>query len=156
MSEDKFGEPMPSRHAFGGANFHLHLLAIAPTAYMMQVLNKLVQFTPKYRRAVFNDRKIARACRREFEHKAAELGITLYACEFGPDHVHLFVGNCKNYTVPKLAQHFKGASSRALRRNLWEHVMCYEWGASFWSDGYFYESIGRMTTESIKFYIERQ
>jgi len=51
MPEDKFCEPMPSRHAFGGANFHL-------------------QFTPKYRRAAFNDCEIAHACRREFERKA--------------------------------------------------------------------------------------
>jgi len=52
MPEDKFCEPMPSRHAFGGANFHL-------------------QFTPKYRRALFNDCEIAHACRRELERKAA-------------------------------------------------------------------------------------
>ena len=30
------------------------------------------------------------------------------------------------------------------------------WGGSFWSDGYFYESIGRVTSETMKFYIERQ
>lgn len=137
MSEIKFGEPMPSRHTVGGANFHL-------------------QFTPKYRRPVFNDPTIMRACRHEFERKAKQLGIALHACEFGPDHVHLFVGNCKNYSVPQLAQHFKGSSSRVLRRDLWERVRKYEWGASFWSDGYFYESIGRMTTESVRFYIERQ
>jgi len=137
MLENKFGEPMPSRHTVGGANFHL-------------------QFTPKYRRKVFNDREIVRACKHEFERKASELGVTLYACEFGPDHVHLFIGNCKNYSLPKLAQHFKGSSSRALRRNLSEHVRQYEWGESFWSDCYFYDSIGRMTTENVSFYIERQ
>ena len=33
------------------------------------------------------------------------------ACEFGPDHVHLFVSRCKkNYSVPYLVQRFKGAS----------------------------------------------
>ena len=34
--------------------------------------------------------------------------------------------------------------------------MAFLWGDSFWSDGYFYESIGRVTTDTIRFYIERQ
>lgn len=44
------------------------------------------------------------------------------ALEFGPDHVHLFVGNCKKYSVPQIAQYFKGVSSRELRKRYWEHV----------------------------------
>jgi hypothetical protein len=27
---------------------------------------------------------------------------------------------------------------------------------SFWSDGYFYESVGRVTSESVEYYINRQ
>ena len=30
------------------------------------------------------------------------------------------------------------------------------WGDSFWSDGYFYESVGRVTSESVEYYIKRQ
>jgi REP element-mobilizing transposase RayT len=53
-----------------------------------------------------------KACRRSFEETCAALGITLVACEFGPDHAHVFVGNCKNYAVPTMVQRLKGASSR--------------------------------------------
>ena len=29
-------------------------------------------------------------------------------------------------------------------------------GSSLWSDGYFYESVGRVTSSTVKFYIDRQ
>lgn len=34
--------------------------------------------------------------------------ITMVACEFGPDHAHVFVGNCKNYAVPEMVQRLEG------------------------------------------------
>ena len=51
---------------------------------------------------------------------------------------------------------FKGASSRVIRRDYWRNVKKKLWGKKFWSAGYFAESIGRITSESIIYYIERQ
>lgn len=126
-----------SAHAVGNANWHL-------------------QFTPKYRAPAFRDDALREACLAEFRAVAARLGVGLEACEFGPDHVHLFVTRAKNYSAAELAQRFKGASSRALRRDLGDRVRLYEWGDSFWSDGYFHESVGRVTSERARYYIERQ
>jgi REP element-mobilizing transposase RayT len=88
--------------------------------------------------------------------KAKQLGIALEAIEFGPDHVHLFVTNCRKHSVSSLAFHFKGSSSYFLRKHAWDEIRHMLWGSSFWSDGYFYESVGRVTSDSIKYYIERQ
>jgi REP element-mobilizing transposase RayT len=55
-----------------------------------------------------------------------------------------------------MVNQLKGYSSRLIRKNLPEDVLPFLWGDSFWSDGFFYESIGRVTTETITFYIERQ
>ena len=68
-------------------------------------------FTPKYRRDMFADGEVRRACLESFARTCYELRIGLEACEFGPDHVHLFVSRCKNYSVRYLVQRFKGASS---------------------------------------------
>ena len=38
----------------------------------------------------------------------------------------------------------------------WDRVKQKPWGSSFWSDGYFYESIGSVTSEAIEYYITRQ
>ncbi len=126
-----------SKHSLGEANYHF-------------------QFTPKYRRDIFSDPLVKKACNASLRRVAERLGLRLYALEFGPDHCHLFVGNCKNYTVPELAHRFKGASSRELRRDHWGRVQCKLWGDSFWSAGYFYESIGRVTSDAIEYYITRQ
>ncbi|MCK4614075.1 MAG: transposase, partial [Thermoplasmata archaeon] len=47
-------------------------------------------------------------------------------------------------------------SSRYIRSTMVKELQPYLWGDSFWSDGYFYESVGRVTSKTIKFYIERQ
>jgi putative transposase len=113
-----------------------------------------VVFTPKYRRDVFADVEVRRMCLESFARTCYELGIGLEACEFGPDHVHLFVSGCRNYSVPYLVQRFKGASSYRIRKELWERVKGKLWGDSFWSDGYFYRSIGSTTSDAVQYYIE--
>ena len=125
------------KHSVGGSNYHL-------------------QFTPKYRRKIFLYGKVRRLCKALIKRKAYRLGVTLESIEFGPDHVHIFVTNCRKYSVSDLAFHFKGSTSYYIRKHAWNEVRTMLWGGSFWSDGYFYESVGRVTSESIKFYIERQ
>jgi REP element-mobilizing transposase RayT len=88
--------------------------------------------------------------------KIHELGIVLEAIEFGPEHVHLFVTNCQKYDVPTMLHHIKGFSSWFLRKNYWDLFKDELWGDSFWSDGKFFESIGRVTADNVKFYITRQ
>ena len=84
------------------------------------------------------------------------LGINLSALEFGPDHVHLFLEDCKNFSVSKLVQHFKGYSSRLVRKEFWDLLQERHPGRSFWTSGNFHESIGNVTEEHVKYYIEKQ
>jgi putative transposase len=111
-------------------------------------------FTPKYRRDVFRDGEVRRTCLESFARTCYELSIRMEACEFGPDHVHLFVSRCKNYSVPYMVQRFKGASAHRIRHELWERVRGKLWGDSFWSDGYFYRSVGSTTAEAVQYYVE--
>ena len=130
-------EPTKYSHCVVGSNYHF-------------------QFTPGYRREIYRDLELKNACKKVFYEIAERLGVTIEAIEFGPEHVHLFVSNCKKYSVEKLAMRFKGASSRTLRRDYWSKVKKKLWGKKFWSAGYFAESIGRITSDSIIYYIERQ
>lgn len=124
-------------HCLGEANYHL-------------------QLTPKYRRAVFSNVQVKKACEKSLRNVALRLGIELAALEFGPEHTHLFVCNCRKYSVSQLAHRLKGASSRELREKYAEQLKHMHLGDSFWSDGYFFESVGRVTSETVRFYIERQ
>lgn len=114
------------------------------------------QFTPKYRREVFENEKVRDVCEQAFKKIAQKLGLIFHAHEFGPEHDHLFVGNTVKYTVSYLVQRFKGYSSWKIRRECWDEIKDKLCGDSFWHDGYFHEFIGRFTNDSMRYYIEGQ
>jgi len=123
-------------HSVGESNYHL-------------------QFTPKYRKKVFANPVIKAECERVLLGIAKQMRIIVAGIGFGPDHVHMFVSNCKNYSVVKLVNQLKGVSSRVLRANLWRELAVYYWGDSFWSDGDFHRSVGAVTYDVMKFYVEK-
>jgi putative transposase len=98
---------------------------------------------------------IQKACRASFQQIAMHWGVSLEACEFGPDHTHLFITKWKNFAVAQLAQFFKGASARQMRKDFPEFFRRMRTGKSMWTDGYFYETCGSVTADARKFYIER-
>jgi len=113
-----------------------------------------LQFTPAYRRPVFEIPKVRRLVRLYLENKTKRMGIILAGIGFGPDHLHVFVCNFKNYSIAELARQLKGFVSRMMRKNhkkLFRHLL---WGDKFWTSGYFHRTVGAVTTETMKFYIE--
>jgi len=72
-----------------------------------------------------------------------------------PDHVHMLVQLRPDISVSKVVQLFKGKSSRILRREFPSLVEFY-WGDNFWSDGFFVETVGKVSLEKIKDYIKSQ
>jgi len=114
-----------------------------------------LQFTPKYRRPVFKEEILRKFCRGFSYLIAGKLGIRLVAVNFGPDHMHIFLGNCKHYSDEELAQRFKGRLSYEVRRRFPDILHRYRLRDSFWSDGYFYETCGNVTAASREYYIKR-
>lgn len=126
-----------SRHCVGGWNYHM-------------------QFTPKYRRDVFERKEVREIVRMAFEDEARKMGVRIEVVEFGPDHVHLFVTGCRKIAADEIVGKLKGYSSWFIRKNYTKLIKRYRLGGSFWTDGYFCESIGRVTSTTVRFYIERQ
>ena len=122
-------------HAVGEFNFH-------------------IQLTPAYRQDIFADEKVLKLTKAYIIAKMEELKIKIVALEFGPDHVHIFVANCKNYAPCKVVQYINGFSSLMMRKNHWALFKHKLWGDKFWSEGYFCRSIGSTTTEAVEFYIK--
>ena len=116
--------------------------------------NYHIQLTPAFRRKVFADEKVRKLTHAYLVAKIEELKLNLVAIEFGPNHVHLFVANCKNYAPCKIIQFLKGFSSRMMRKNHFELFRMFLWGDKFWSEGYFCRSIGETTSEAVEHYIK--
>jgi putative transposase len=69
------------------------------------------------------------------------------------DHVHLLLSIPPQLALSKIVQQLKGITSRKLQQEFPELRKRY-WGQHFWARGYFVVSMGNVTTEMIKNYIE--
>jgi len=106
----------------------------------------------KYRRKVLVG-AVADELRSLLYQKAQELGVTIDALEIMLDHVHLFIESDPNEAPQRLANQFKGYTSRMLRL---KHPQLRSRLPSTWSRGYYGGSIGHVSEETIKRYIEMQ
>jgi putative transposase len=116
--------------------------------------NLHLQFTPKYRKQIFEDKDVRAECEKQFEEIAARLKVQLAGIGFGPDHAHAFLTDWKNYSIAQLAQRFKGASARVIRQKLPVRLIVKGlYGDSMWSDGYMHRTVGAVTAETMKKYV---
>ena len=69
------------------------------------------------------------------------------------DHVHLFVSSPPGLLVSQIVQYVKGKSSYVLQQEFPELKRRY-WGRHLWARGYFCATVGQMTEEMIKQYLE--
>lgn len=111
-----------------------------------------IVFCPKFRRKVLVEGIDARL-KELFMEKADELGITIERMEVMPDHVHLFVKSKPTYAVHFVVNQLKGYSSVTLRR---EFPKLRSRLPTLWTRSYFVESIGHISEETVKRYIEEQ
>ncbi|MBI3009239.1 MAG: IS200/IS605 family transposase [Candidatus Omnitrophica bacterium] len=134
MQEIKF-QLTKGSHSVGESNFHL-------------------VFTVAYRRNIFKSAHVLEQTRAYLLEKATEMKITVASLEFGPDHLHMFVGNCRRYSAETLAHDLKGFVSHEMREHHFVWIRAWLWGKKFWTRGYFYRSVGSVRADTVKFYID--
>ena len=116
--------------------------------------NYHIQITPAYRRPVMENDKVDKLVKAYITAKLNELRVDVVTMKGGPDHLHIFVANCKNVAPSELVRQLKGFSSFMMRKNHKQLFGFYLWGDKFWSEGYFCRSIGSTTTEAVEYYIK--
>ena len=113
-----------------------------------------IVWIPKYRKRVLRG-KIAERIE-ELLRQCAEVNRwELHELNVQPDHIHMLIQLTPSISVSKAVQYFKGGSSKVIREEfpeLEEHL----WGDSFWSDGYFSETVGQVNWDTIRAYIKNQ
>ena len=82
-------------------------------------------------------------------------GMTIVQGNIGKDHVHMLLSYPPSLTVSKIVQYLKGRSSRLLQEEFPELKKRY-WGQHLWGRGYFCATVGSVTEETIRRYIENQ
>lgn len=107
---------------------------------------------PKYRRKVLINGVDIRL-KELLNQKATEHGWTIEKMEIMPDHVHIFIKTTPNDSPVFIISQLKGYTSFILRKE-------FEWLKSrlptLWTRSYYVESIGHISEDIIKKYIEDQ
>ena len=132
----------------------MSICQLVRSAHCVGEFNGHLVLTPAYRRAIFADQLVSELTAAYILQKSQQMGIRVAAMEFGPDHTHIFVENWRCYAPSELARQLKGYSSYMMRKGhhpLFEHEL---WGDKFWSGGYFFRTVGAVTSETVKHYIE--
>ena len=123
------------------------------SGHTMGETNLHLQFTPAYRRDIFSEPLARELTVAYIMQRSKKMKIEIAAIECGPDHLHLFVKNWKNWKIPVLTGQLKTYSSRMMRKG---HKYLFDgklWGPKFWSAGYFHRTVGIVTSGTVKRYI---
>ena len=113
-----------------------------------------VVWITKYRKKILND-KIADRLKVLLMQGCSAKGITIIKGSVKTDHVHLLISANPSLSIAQIMQYLKGRSSKKLQE---EFVTLRKqfWGQHMWATGYFCRTVGTVTNEIIKEYIENQ
>jgi putative transposase len=109
---------------------------------------------PKYRRRVIQGKIAIRL--KSLMYQACRMNRWwISEMSIQADHLHIVVELPPQVSVAEVVKIFKGGTSRILRKEFPE-LEEFLWGESFWADGYFAETVGKVDEEVVKRYIRQQ
>jgi len=106
----------------------------------------------KYRYKVLKD-EIGQRTKELIRRICNEESVEILSGTVSPDHVHILVSYDPSLCISTLVKYLKGKTSRKLQMEFPELRKKY-WGQHLWARGYFGVSVGNVTVEMIKEYIE--
>ena len=113
-----------------------------------------VVWVTKYRYPVLKN-EIGYRLRELLKQGCEAMGITIVQGNITKDHVHMLVACPTSIAPAKIVQYLKGRSSKLIQDEFPSLKKKY-WGQHLWARGYFCATVGSVTEEMIKTYIENQ
>lgn len=81
----------------------------------------------------------------------------IHTQEVDKDHIHLHIESIPSISASQIARVLKQESTVMLWKSHREYLARYYWKErTLWSDGYFVSSIGNVSEETLRMYIENQ
>jgi putative transposase len=110
-----------------------------------------IVWIPKYRKHILVG-EIKKELIKIFKIIEEKINIKIEVYEIMSDHIHLFVKGNQNITISNIVKYLKGYSSYELRKKF-IFLKKYK---SLWTPSYFCETIGNISEDVVKKYIENQ
>ena len=118
-------------------------------------INYHIVWSTKYRRKVLND-DIEKRLKEILADVGKEKGFDIAEIEVGQkDHVHVFVSAIPKISISYIAKMMKGISGRLLLKEFPE-ISKQLWNGELWNPSYYVETIGSVSKEAIRKYIQNQ
>ena len=111
---------------------------------------------PRFRHKLFEHKELKFACENVLRAICHKHKFEIFVFEIGADHIHLFLDITPNMSISKAFQLLKGTSSRLLRKSFPDILNHYYWKGGIWSRGKFFRSVGNVTADVIRNYINEQ
>ena len=109
---------------------------------------------PKYRKRILEG-DVKKRLEELFFECADVNGWKIEELNIQKDHVHMIVKLKQTISVSQAVQRFKGGSSKVIREEFPE-LKEFLWGKSFWAEGYFAETVGKVAEDAIREYVKNQ
>ena len=114
-----------------------------------------IVWSTKYRRKVLNS-KIETRLKEILIQVSKEKEFTIHEMEVGEcDHIHLFISAHPKVSISYIVKMSKGISGRLLMKEFPE-ITKHLWNGELWNPSYYVETIGSVSEENIRRYIQRQ
>lgn len=118
-------------------------------------VNYHIVWSTKYRRKVLNS-KIESRLKEILLQVSKEKEFIIHEMEVGElDHIHLFVSAHPKISISYMVKMMKGISGRLLMREFPE-IEKQLWKGELWNPSYYVETIGSVSEENIKRYIQNE
>jgi putative transposase len=113
-------------------------------------------FSTKYRRKCLTD--IGEQVLLSFKHAESISHFRILTMEIDEDHIHFLIEFPPAYSVEQTVRRMKMVSTRYLYDNCLDYLRQFYWKNKrvLWTHGYFCSTIGDMSKETVKHYIENQ
>lgn len=110
-------------------------------------------FVTKYHKQVFTTPKLQDDLKNILINISEGNDSTIEKMEVMPDHIHLLLSFKPKYAPSSIVKSFKGASAREWFK-LHPETKQQLWGGHLWSPSFFISTIGNVSEEMVKQYIE--
>lgn len=125
------------------------------SSHAVYLIRLHIVLVTKYRRKVLNPEI------RDFLEASARSILESWNCrldEFGgeEDHIHLLISIHPALNISELVNNLKSATSKKTRNNFKDHIAQFYWKPYFWHRAYYVGSVGTVSLETIRNYIEKQ
>ena len=111
---------------------------------------------PRFRHPIFKHKELQVTCENLLKAICRKHNFEIFELQIGDDHIHLFLDITPSVSVAKAFQLLKGVSSRMLAKCYPSLLLNYYWKGGIWSRGKFFRSVGNVTSDVVRNYINEQ